>query len=431
MKKTLFTIALFIPAMLFAQQDKPLLIKTGKLFDSESATFKTGLDILVKNGRIDDVKPDAALTTDERKQYTLIDLSKYTVMPGLIDVHTHLLYREQLENTIALVKHLTMDGDAYRALYGAARAKGYLEAGITSVQDLGNSGQYADMALRQAIGEGLLSGPRMNCAGPGLAAAGAQMPGLNFQSQHIVDGEYRIVSGVDDAVQAVREHINQGVNVIKLYADNAPNRTMLSIDEMRAAVNEAHRYNVRVTAHATSDRSIHNAVMAGVDCIEHGYSVSDSTLQLMAKKHVMLVPTDGDRYSLLKLLKSPTGDTTGVGARVATIMKRKTDRLQRAIKAGVIIAYGSDDYADMKLPYGEASKRNLVGYYENGVAIPQVLQIGTLNSAKELNRSNQLGILKKGYLADIIAVDNSIEKDINTILNVQFVMKGGVVYVNK
>ncbi|GAB3916113.1 amidohydrolase family protein [Mucilaginibacter boryungensis] len=430
-KKTLLIAALTVPFMALAQQGKLWLIKTGKLFDSETAQFKPSMDILVKNGRIEDVKPDVLVTAAEKKQYALIDLTKYTVLPGLIDVHTHLLYKETLENTVDLVRHLTMEGDVYRALYGAARAKGYLEAGITSVQDLGNSGQYADMALRQAIGEGLLPGPRMNCSGPGLAAAGAQMPGVNFQSQRIIDGEYRIVSGVDDAVQAVREHVNQGVNVIKLYADNAPNKTMLSIEEMRAVVNEAHRYKIRVTAHATFDLSIHNAVIAGVDCIEHGYSVSDSTLQLMAKKHVMLVPTDGDRYGLASLLKSPTGDTTGVGARIALIQRRKTDRLQRAIKAGVTIAYGSDDYADTKMSYGEPSKRNLIGLYEKGVPIPQVLQIATLNSAKELNRGNQIGILKKGYLADIIAVDNNVDKDISAVLKVPFVMKNGEVYVNK
>ncbi len=427
MKKVFLLITLFAPLLLLAQDNNTWLIKPGKLFDSESAQFKTGLDILVKKGSIVDVKPDAQVSDEERKQYTLIDLSKYTVMPGLIDAHTHLLYRQANVpgidlNTLALEQHLNMDGDAYRALYGAARAKGYLEAGITAVQDLGNSGQYADMALRRAIGEGLVPGPRMSCAGPGLAAAGAQMPGINIASQHIIDGEYRIVSGVDDAVQAVREHINQGVTVIKLYADNAPNHTMLSIDEMRAAVNEAHRYNVRVTAHATFDLSIHNAVVAGVDGIEHGYSVSDSTLALMAKKHVFLVPTDGDRETFSAMIK----DT----AFVNRIIGRKSSRLMRAIKAGVPIALGSDDYVESKMPYGEQSKHDLIGYHEFGVPIPQVLQIGTINAAQQISRSRDLGLLKKGYLADIIAVDQNIETDIHAILNVRFVMKNGVVYKN-
>jgi imidazolonepropionase-like amidohydrolase len=221
----------------------------------------------------------------------------------------------------------------------------------------------------------------------------------------------------------VREHINQGVTVIKLYADNRPNRTMLSIDEMRAVVTEAHRYNVRVTAHATFNQSIHNAVLAGVDGIEHGYNVSDSTLILMAKKHVFLVPTDGDRESMLK--DNPNGT-----AMADRYFKRMADRLMRAIKAGVPIALGSDDYAESKNLYGEQSKHNLIGYHNDGVPIPQVLQIGTFNSAQQIGRSKDLGLLKKGFLADIIAVDENIETDIHAILNVRFVMKGGVIYKN-
>ncbi|MCC8426086.1 amidohydrolase family protein [Mucilaginibacter sp. UR6-11] len=437
MKKIYLITFLILPVALCAQNNKNWLIKTGKLFDSETAQFKTGLDILVKDGRIEDVKPDVDITADQRKQYTLIDLSNSTVLPGLIDAHTHLLYREGNSgngpntSTIALERHLTMDGDAYRALYGAARAKGYLEAGITSVQDLGNSGMYGDIALRKAIADRLLPGPNMSCAGPGLAAAGAQMPGLLAGDQHLVDGEYRIVSGVDDAVQAVREHVNQTVNVIKIYADNRPNRTFLSVEEMRAIVNEAHRYHLRVTAHATVDESIKNAVLAGVDCIEHGYNVSDSTLMLMASHKVMLVPTDGDKSGLVTFFMTTMKDTTGMDARVTRNRKYYIDRLQRALKFGVTIAYGSDDYAESKLPFGEPSKHNLIGYTEAGVPIPQVLQIATRNSARQLNWGKYLGIIKKGYLPDIIAVDNSIDKDIHAIMDVKFVMKGGVVYVNK
>ncbi len=436
MKKSVFLLACLLPVISFAQPNKAYLIKTGKLFDSESAKFKSGLDILISRNRIEDVKPDASITDEERKKYTLIDLSAYTVMPGLIDAHTHLLYKEDklgdIENasTLALEKHLTMDGDAFRALYGAARAKGYLESGITSVQDLGNSGMYGDIALRKAIVQNLVPGPNMSCAGPGLAAAGAQMPGLLFPNQSLVDGEYRVISGTADAVQAVREHINQGVNVIKLYSDNRPNRTKLTIEEMRAVVVEAHRYKVPVVAHATTDEAVYNAVMAGVDVIEHGYNVADSTLALMASKHVVLVPTDGDRAGLVDFFKATMKDTTGMNAMVNNNRKRYIDRLQRAIKCGVTIAYGSDDYAASDKPFGEPSKHTLIGYYEAGLPITQVLQIATRNSAQVLSWGKYLGILKKGYFPDIIAVDNNIEKDINAILNVRFVMKAGTIYKN-
>ena len=154
-----------------------------------------------------------------------------------------------------MMKTLTMQGDAYRAIYGSVRAKAYLEAGITAVQDLGNSGEYADIALRKAINEGLVIGPRMRCAGRGLSSEGGQMPDVIYKHRDIVEDEYRIVKGKDDAMQAVRENITQGADVIKIYSNNTPNVTALSIEEMQAIVKEAHRYGLRVTAHATDNQA--------------------------------------------------------------------------------------------------------------------------------------------------------------------------------
>ncbi len=153
-------------------------------------------------------------------------------------------------------RSLVFDGDAYRALYGAARAKAYLEAGVTAIQDLGNSGQLGDVALRRAIDEGLLPGPRMRCAGLGLSTQGGQMPGKIFKHQDLINDEYRNVKNPDDAAQAVRENITQGATVIKIYSNNTPNITMLSLEEIKAIVKEAHRYGVRVTAHATNNEAV-------------------------------------------------------------------------------------------------------------------------------------------------------------------------------
>ncbi len=436
MNKLIFVFLLILPGLLFAQGDKTSLIKTGKLFDSESGEFKTGMDILVKNGRIDNVKADKDISADERATYTLIDLSAYTVLPGLIDVHTHLLLKEEMIpnvdfSALSLEKRLTMEGDAYRAIYGSVRAKAYLEAGITAVQDLGNSGKFADIALRKAIDEGLVPGPRMSCAGQGLSSEGGQIPGLIYKHRDIVNDEYRIISGVDDATQAVRENVNQGATVIKIYSNNTPNKTALSVDEMRAIVKEAHRYGLRVTAHATDNQAVYNAVIAGVDGIEHGYAVADSTLLLMAAKHVILTPTDADKITLTNVLKIVAPDFKDVSPWIKQRQQKYGDRLLRAIKYGVTIAYGSDDYDDLKMPYAEPSKRTLIAYYEEGVPIPKILQIATINSARQINSPNMLGVLKKGFAADLIAVDNTIETDINAILNVHFVMKAGVVYVNK
>ncbi|HXB33297.1 MAG TPA: amidohydrolase family protein [Puia sp.] len=421
--------------LLFAQTNDKYLIRAGRLFDSETGQFKDGMTILVNDNKIAAVKPANEVTKQEEKDYQLIDLSSYTVLPGLIDAHTHLLYKEIIYpqnefDGLDLGRTLTMDGDAYRAIYGAARAKAYLEAGITSVQDLGNSGEFADIALRRAIREELVPGPRMRCSGKGLSSTGGQIPGLIFKHQSIVNDEYRIVKGPEDGIQAVRENITQGADVIKIYSNNTPNNTYLSIEEMKAIVGEAHRYHLRVTAHATSNQAVYNAVIAGVDGIEHGYQVEDSTLELMAKKGVVLVPTDGDSVSFIQYAKlASSGDPQPMIREIMAYRRAEGDRLQRAIRKGVTIVAGSDDYVDFKEPFAEPSKRTLIGYYESGVPIPQVLQFATINASRQLNWAGKIGVLKAGYWADIIAVDKDLEKNIDAILHVHFVMKGGKVVV--
>ncbi|KEQ29713.1 amidohydrolase family protein [Pedobacter antarcticus] len=431
MKKLLFTVLCCIPILLSAQSNK-YLIKAGQMFDSGNGTFVKGCFILVSGNKIIEVKKEQELTDKERADYTLLDLSGYTVLPGLIDAHTHLLFREELKphmdySAQSLLKTLTMEGDAYRAIYGTVRANAYLQEGITAVQDLGNSGQFADIALMNAIDNGLVPGPRMRSSGPGLASEGGQLPGVIYKHRHLADDEYRIVNGRDEIIKAVRENVNQGATVIKIFADNVPNRTSLSVQEMESAVKEAHRYGLRVTAHATDAESIHNAVLAGVDGIEHGYNVQDSTLQLMAKRGVILVPTDGDSTVMANYARIayPGEDSS---ADMASYLKRLAKRLNRAIKMGVTIAAGSDDYIDVNLPYGLPSKHTLIGYHEAGVSIPDVLKFATVNAAKQLNWEKRIGIIRKGYLADIIAVDINLENDINSILQVHFVMKDGVIY---
>src|SRR5579859_890663 len=422
-----------MPAM---AQDKPAsyLIKAGKLFDSETGEFKTGMVILVKDKKIEAVRSEKEVSEAEKEGRQVVDLSAYAVLPGLIDCHTHLLYREVLHpgNTVEsmdLVKELTTEGDAYRAIYGTARAKAYLEAGITSVQDLGNSGQYADMALRRAINEGLVPGPRMRCAGRGLSTEGGQLPGVIYKHQNLVADEYRVVKGPDDAVQAVRENITQGADVIKIYSNNTPNNTMLSVEEIRAIVGEAHRYGLRVTAHATDNRAVYNAVIGGVDGIEHGYSVDDTTFQLMARKGVIFVPTDGDSLIFTKYAQLTDPNDPGEIPKVMGFRRYLGLRLRAALRAGVTVAAGSDDYVDVKLPFADLSKHTIIGYVESGVPVVRALQFATINASKQLNWVVEVGVLKRGAFADIIAVDGDLDIDIHALMKVHFVMKGGAVVV--
>jgi imidazolonepropionase-like amidohydrolase len=441
MKQLFLLSCILLSQWIYAQQEQGFLIRAGKLFDSESGEFKKNQAILVRGNKIDAVKPQSELTAQEKADYaTVIDLSNYAVTPGLIDAHTHLLNREVIHPNnpypgLDMTKMLTLEGDAYRAVYGTARAKGFLEHGITAVQDLGNSGRFSDIALRRGINEGLVPGPRMRCSGPGLATEGGQIPGLIYQHQNLVSDEYRIVKSVDDGVQAVRENITQGAEVIKIYANNTPNNTMLSVEEISGITTEAHRYGVRVTAHATSNTAVWNAVMGGVDGIEHGYQMDDTTIALMARRGVVLVPTYGDSVLLAKYVALSNPGNEAELKKIPEIVKGYLDyegtMLQRAKKGGVTIVAGSDDYVDVQLPMGEWSIHNLLGYHRAGLSVPEILKAATLSAAKHLRWQNEIGVLKKGALADIVAFDGDLDTNINALLNAHWVMKNGKVYVNK
>ena len=436
MKKLIPILFLAIQACVTAQDIKPKLLRAGKLFNSETGIFMTDMAILLDGSVIKAVKPFKEVTQKETSESELIDLSKYAVLPGLIDAHTHLLYREEIvpgnwPTGMDMIRTLTMEGDAFRAIYGGVRAKAYLEAGITTVQDLGNSGQFADMALRKAIKEGIVPGPNMRCSGPGLCSSGGQVPGLLYKHQQVINDEYRIIKGVDDAVQAVRENVTQGADVIKIYSNNTPNVTALSIEEMQAIVKEAHRYGVRVTAHATNNTAIYNAVISGVDGIEHGYQVDDTTLELMAKKKVVLVPTDGDLFTTNRYFQLAFPNDTTQRARGAEGRTFLKDRLQRAIKKGVMIVAGSDDYVNFKMPFSEPSKRTLIGYLEAGMPIADVLKAATANAALHLGWPGKLGVIKQGAYADIIAVDPDLDKNIYAIMKVHFVLQDGKIAVTR
>jgi imidazolonepropionase-like amidohydrolase len=403
----------------------PTVIRAGRVFDSEQGAMTGPQEILVVNGRIAEIGARVNAPRGAR----LVDLSKYTVLPGLIDAHTHLLYLEDPKNGGALegVKAVTIEGTPLRALHGAARARSFLAAGITTVRDLGNSGRFGDVALRTAIRDGSVDGPRMIVSGPGLSPPGGQFPGVQAGYQAIVEEEYRIVRGPADAALAVQENVSQGAQVIKIYSNNTPNPGVLSPAELESIVATARLLGVRVAAHATDDAAVWRAAAAGVNSIEHGYEVSDSTLRMMAQKGIFLTPTDVDTLTAVAYAKA-AGMEGPLPQGFVAYMNSERERLMRAVKAGVPIAAGSDMYIALGTAQGVAAKRVLFAYIQAGMTPAQVLQAATLNDGRLLGFENELGVIKPRAFADIIAVNGNPLDDFSAIERVVWVMKNGTIY---
>lgn len=409
-------------------QDNSTYIKAGLLYDSKNNTLVKDQLIHIQGTKIISVGAFKPLP----KNSHVIDLTGYTVLPGLIDAHTHVLFSQDANEDIAKhsVQSLTMESDALRVLRGYKRAKSYLNQGITSIKDLGNSGLYLDVALRDAINEGTVEGPRIFASGPILSAHGGQIYGVLPEHQDIIDLEYRIITSPEDAKNAVREHMNQNVDLIKICADNLPNKTYLSIDEIKSIVQTAHSYNLNVTAHCVTNQSAWNAIQAGVDGIEHGFNLADSTLTQMANKQIYLVPTENSKTYMKTYTKLAGYEDHEIGW-IDNYIDRSIDRLNRAIDKGVTIVAGSDNYTDIKVSRGKSSKDMFRYYFEAGMKPLDILQSSTYTSAYYLGKENEIGYINPKAQADIIAVKGDVVKDfISVIENVEFVMKDGKVYTN-
>lgn len=419
-------IAACLPAAVQAQGAPPrmVLVRAGSLFDSEAGRMVGPRDILIRGQRV--VEVGQGLAAPEGA--TIIDLGRCSVIPGLIDVHTHLLLeqreREGLSDVAA--RDQGVDGDVYRTLVGAQRARQYLEAGFTAVRDLGNSGQFLDLMLERGVNDGRVPGPRIYGSGPGLAPEGGQLEPLTDDPHQLVAGEYRIVNGVDDARAAVREAVARGADVIKAYPEATPQRTRLSVAEMEAIVSEAKRHGLPVAAHATSDQAIREAVEAGVASIEHAYEVSDETLRLMASKGVWLVPTDPSLEMALEFTASWPQQPPR--EEIDRHLQAGRDRLMRAHRLGVRIALGSDLYFPYAAGRGAGSRATLDGYVEAGLTPTQALQAATWEAGRLLG-DDALGVLRPRSWADLVAIEGDPTQGLGPLRTPRLVMKGGRVEV--
>jgi imidazolonepropionase-like amidohydrolase len=400
-------------------------VRFGKLWDAKGKLWTNAI-VIVEGDRIRTVTTDAAAIPSGAE---IIDLSKYTGLPGLIDVHTHMtIYTEEPPGGPPfepMLKQLTSNPPAmelYLARKGALRT---LEAGVTTVRDLG-ADQYLDIAMRDLIQHGEMMGPRMFVCGYGLYITNTPYkPGVNLPAGGIADG-------VPEVLRSVRQQIAAGADVIKMYAstgtdDDVTGFETYSYEEIKAAVDAAHQFGKKIAIHSYGPDGAHDAVRAGTDSLEHATDMDDATILEMARRGTFYVPTiDHNRYYLDNWQK--IGYANGFQEKTKAFIERNLETARKAHKAGVKFAMGSDAIYTM---FGQ-NTRELGWFVKAGMTPEQALRTATTNAAELLGKEKELGAVASGYFADLVAVEGDPLVDINVAINnVRWVMKAGAVVTDK
>src|SRR5437879_5512049 len=382
-----------------------IAIKAGKVIDPETGKTSANKIILVDGKKIKEIGSNDAIPAEAK----VVDLSKSNVSPGLFVAHTHLCLsvipsRDHGNYYFTTLLYTT----GYRAIEGVANGMAMLQSGFTTVRDIGNAGNYADTDLRRAIEAGWVQGPTIVNAGIIIAPYGGQFH-LQPEKKDLATPEYLFADTRDEMRKAIRQNIHFGAKVIKIVVDDQD--YIYSTEDIRFMIAEAHAAGVKLAAHCWTHAGAHNAAEAGVDSIEHGFRMTDEDLQLAKKNNVTLVGTEF------------TEKLTGTEEH-----KIWVDRLKRAHKIGVNMAFGTDVID--ALP-GETRGTLAVDYIQSwmeaGVPAADTLRAMTVNAARLLGVDKERGFLKPGMAADIIATPENPVEDIRTLKRVSFVMKDGAV----
>jgi len=414
--------ALLVALVPFCAQAQTSYVRAGKLIDTEAGKVLTNQLIRIEGERVVSVTPWTKAPTDG----PLRDWSAYTVLPGLMDMHTHLVDQEQTDN----IAEPLLTTAAEQAYIGAAHARDTLMAGFTSVRDVGTWRAFGDVALRDAIDKGLVPGPRMSVAGAYITTPGGGGEITGIAADVGIPPEMRrgVVENVADTHSKARALLVGGADFLKLIATGAvltvgtePGQLELSEDEIKAAVEEAARRGTYATAHAHGAEGIKVAVRAGVRSIEHGSLIDDEGIALMKARGAYLVADiyNGDFIDTY-------GKAHGWPAETLRKNLETTDAqrvgFRKAVKAGVKIAYGTDAGV---FPHGQ-NARQMPYMVKYGMTPMQAIQSATTVSAALMGKSAEVGVIAPGRYADLIAVAGDPLTDIATLSAVVKVMKGGV-----
>lgn len=407
-----------------------VVVRAARRLDVVTGRVHARAELVVKGNRITAVDPP-----DPPADATVVDLGDVTLLPGLMDMELNFLIGgPETPTGLPLPMHGVQDDPAYRSLRGAVNARATLDAGFTTVRNLGlmvkTGGYLLDVALKRAIEQGWHDGPRIVPAGHAITPYGGHLDARVFQRMapgvlpmSVGEG---IANGVDQVRECVRYQLRHGAEVIKVSASGGvmshstgPGAQQYSDDELAAIADEAHRADVRVAAHAIGDRAVRACVRAGIDCIEHGFLASDETLQMMVDHGTFLVSTTylTDAMDLDRVAPE-------LRAKAAVVFPQAKKMLPRAVAAGVKIACGTDAPA---IPHGRNAKE-LLALVDRGMTPIDAIRAATVTSAELIAREDDLGRLAPGYLADVIAVGGDPTDDVASLEDVRFVMKDGRIH---
>src|SRR4029077_19924748 len=417
----LFGTVLVTTAVTFAQKenapaDQLVFVRCGALLDGRSETARKNVVVAIRGEKITEV------STKEPAGAQIIDLSRETCLPGLIDTHTHVLLQGDI-TAGGYDEQLLKQSPEYRMILATVNARRALEYGFTSIRDLETEGAgYADADVKKAINNGVIPGPRMQVATRAMDVTGAY-PLQGYAPNVMVPHGVQLVDGADNARAAVREQISHGADWIKVYSDRSyhvredgvlDDIPTFTPEELHAIVDEAHRERHKVASHAMALHGVHNSVEAGGDSIEHGNYIADEDLKTMAAHGIFYVPT-------IFVGEYVAQGRAAEGAPVwVKMIQIHEDTFRRAMKAGVKIAFGTDAGGfDWKIdPAKEFS--SMVKF---GMTPAQAIRSATVTAADLLGMQDSLGTLEPGKLADIVAVPADPLADVSAMERVDFVMK--------
>lgn len=404
-------------------QNAPQYLRCGAIFDSATGTLRQHAVIEVSGNKIVGVLPEDQAPTGA----SVVDLSNETCLPGLIDTHTHVLLQGDATAS-AYADQLLKQSLAYRAIVGAATAGKALHYGFTTIRDLETEGAlYADVDIKHLIEQGVVPGPRMQVATRALDVTGAY-PLLGYAYGIDVPHGVQFCDGPEECRKAVREQISYGADWVKVYVDRGyflrsdgvlDDVPTFTLDELTAIVDEAHRENHPVAAHAMGLHGVHNAVTAGVDTLEHGDYIAPEDLKTMAEKGIWYVPTT---YALEAVAEGRASDGNPV---YQQMIKTHADTFRRAMAAHIKIAFGTDAGA---FPWTTNPAKEFSTLVRDGMSPSAAIRSATEQAAKLMHLDDKLGAIEPGKLADIVAVPGNPLEQISVMESVDFVMKDGAIY---